>query len=132
MINKKIDFLISYQLLKNCMLRNIIFLVLLTISYARRNPFHSIIKTNKRYIQNLTLESKKVLEICKMYPEKSVNQYYYSYYANNNNVCLNTKCRIAFESLNSKKNKFINKQNDDSIAFIVVIGIFIMIGSLFR
>lgn len=114
------------------MLRNMIFILLLTISYARRNPFHSIIKTNKRYIQNLTLESKKVLEICKMYPEKSVNQYYYSYYANNNNVCLNTKCRIAFESLNSKKNKFINKQNDDLIAFIVVIGIFIVIGSLFR
>jgi hypothetical protein len=114
------------------MLRNIIFLVLLTISFARRNPFHSMVKTNKRHIKNLTLESKKVLEICKMYPEKSINPYYYSYNTNNNNVCPNTKCRIAFESLNSKKNKFINKQNNDLIAFIVVIGFFIMIGLICR
>jgi len=114
------------------MFRNIIFLVLLTISYARRNPFHSLIKTNKRHIKNLTLESKKVLDICKMYPEKSINSYYYSYNTNNNNVCPNTKCRIAFESLNSKKIKFINKQNDNFIAFIVVIGFFIMIGTFFR
>ena len=112
------------------MLRNIIFLVLLTISYARRNPFYNMVKKNKRHIQILPLELKQVSEICKMYPEKSINPYYSYYYSNNiNNFCPNTKCYIAYENYNSNKNKIIKGQNN---AFIVVVGIFIMIGSLFR
>lgn len=112
------------------MLRNIIFIVLLTISYARRNPFHNMVKTNKRQLQNLTLELKKVLEICKMYPEKSINPYYYSYYTNNdNNFCSNTNCRIAFENLNSKKNNFINNQYNNFIGFIVVLAFFVLLGT---
>jgi hypothetical protein len=130
MINKKIDFLISYPILKNCMLRNIIFLVLLTISYARRNVFYKMVKKDKHYIKILPLELKQVSEICKMYPEKSINPYYSYYYPNNmNNFCPNTKCYIAYEKYNINKNKIINEQNN---AFITVIGIFIMIGSLFR
>ena len=111
------------------MLRNIIFLVLLTISNARRNPFYNIVKTNKQHLQNLTLESKKVLEICKMYPEKSINPYYSYYYPNNmNNFCPNTKCRIAFESLNNKKNKYINEKIADLIASILIVGFFVSLG----
>ena len=64
-----------------------------------------------------------------MYPEKSINPYYSYYYPNNmNNFCPNTKCRIAFESLNNKKNKYINEKIADLIATIIVIGFFVSLG----
>jgi hypothetical protein len=113
------------------MLKYISFLVLLTLSFARRNPFHSIVKSNKQSIKNLNSELKQVFEICKMHPDKSINPYY-SYYYNTNNICPNTKCRSAFEKYNNNKNKFIVNKNNDFISFIIIIGFFIMIGLICR